>query len=144
MIGLERANRIVDATLAEGRRLKLAPLAVVVLDQGGHLVVAKREDRAGILRIDIAHAKAWGSLGMGFGSRELAQRAQTSAAFVSVLAAVSAGRITPSPGGVLIADHAGSVLGAIGVSGDQGEKDETVAVLGIESVGLRAHPGLPE
>jgi uncharacterized protein GlcG (DUF336 family) len=44
----------------------------------------------------------------------------------------------------LIADHAGSVLGAIGVSGDQGEKDETVAVLGVESVGLRAYPGLPE
>jgi uncharacterized protein GlcG (DUF336 family) len=144
MIGLERANRIVDATLAEARRLQLAPLAVVVLDPGGNLVVAKREDGTGILRIDIAHAKAWGSLGMGFGSRELAERAKTSAAFVSVLAAVSAGRITPSPGGVLIADHAGSVLGAIGVSGDKGDHDETVAVLGIESVGLRAYRGLPD
>jgi uncharacterized protein GlcG (DUF336 family) len=44
----------------------------------------------------------------------------------------------------LIADQAGSVLGAIGVSGDQGENDETVAVVGIQSVGLRAYPGLPE
>jgi uncharacterized protein GlcG (DUF336 family) len=59
MINLERANPIVDAALAEGRRLKLAPLAVVVLDSGGNLLVAKREDSAGILRIDIAHAKAW-------------------------------------------------------------------------------------
>ena len=80
MIGLDRATEIVDAALAEGRRLNLAPLAVVVLDAGGNLVVAKREDKAGILRIDIAHAKAWGSLGMGFGSRELARRAEQSPA----------------------------------------------------------------
>jgi uncharacterized protein GlcG (DUF336 family) len=71
MLGLERANKIVDAALAEARRLGLAPLAVIVLDAGGNLVVAKREDGSGLLRIDIAHAKAWGSLGMGFGSREL-------------------------------------------------------------------------
>ena len=144
MIGLDRANRIADAALVEGRRLDLAPLAVVILDAGGNLVVAKREDRAGILRIDVAYAKAWGSLGMGFGSRELAKRAQASPAFVSVLATVSAGRVAPSPGGVLIADQAGSVLGAIGISGDHGDHDEAAAVKGVESVGLLPIPGLPD
>ena len=34
----------------------------------------KREDGAGILRFDIAYGKAWGALGMGFGTRELAER----------------------------------------------------------------------
>src|SRR5215510_14453822 len=117
MLGLERANTIADAALVEGRRLRLAPLAVVVLDVGGNLIVAKREDGSGILRIDIAHAKAWGSLGMGFGSSEMANRAKSSPTFVSVLAAVSADLIVPSPGGVLIADRDnGSLLGAIGIS----------------------------
>ena len=114
MVGLALANRIADAALAEGRRLKLAPLAVVILDSGGNLVVAKREDGAGILRIDIAHAKAWGSLGMGFGSRELAERAHAGPAFISVLAAVSGGRIAPSPGGALIGDQAGPFLARSG------------------------------
>src|SRR5690242_12266996 len=136
MIGLDRATEIVDAALAEGRRLNLAPLAVVVLDAGGNLVVANREDKAGILRIDIAHAKAWGSLGMGFGSRELARRAEQSPAFLSGLATISGGRVAPSPGGVLITDQAGSLLGAIGISGDRGEHDEAAAVKGVESVGL--------
>ena len=144
MINLEHASRIVDAALAEGRKLKLAPLAVVVLDAGGNLVAAKREDGSGILRIDIARAKAWGSLGMGFGTRELAERAQKSPAFISVLAAVSGGRIAPSPGGVLIGDQSGSLLGAVGVSGDHGDHDEAVAVAGIQSAGLRASPGLVE
>ena len=144
MVDLALANRIADAALAEGRRLNLVPLAVVILDSGGNLVVAKREDGAGILRIDIAHAKAWGSLGMGFGSRELAERAETGTAFISVLAAGVGGRIAPSSGGVLIGDQAGSILGAIGISGDKGEHDETAAVVGVQSTGLQAFPGLPK
>src|SRR6478752_6498124 len=54
-----------------------------------------------------------------------------------LVAAVSGGRIAPSPGGVLIGDQAGSILGAIGISGDKGEHDET-AVVGVQSIGLRA------
>ena len=88
-LGLEAADLIVDTALAEGRRLGLAPLAVAVLDAGGHLIVFKREDRAGILRFDIAFAKAWGALGMGFGTRELANR---SPGFVNALAVMSGGR----------------------------------------------------
>ncbi len=51
-----------------------------MLDAGGHLVAFKREDKSGILRFDIAFGKAWGALGMGFGSRTLAGRARQAAA----------------------------------------------------------------
>ncbi len=51
-----------------------APLAVVVPDAGGHPVVVKREDGAGILRVEIATAKAYGALGMGMSSRDIAAR----------------------------------------------------------------------
>ena len=143
-LSLKTADLIADTALQEGRRQGLAPLAVAVLDAGGHLVVFKREDRAGILRFDIAHAKAWGSLGMGFGTRELTQRAASSSSFVAALTTVSAGRIAPSPGGVLIGDAAGEILGAVGISGDKGECDEACAIAGIEAAGLIAHPGVPE
>ncbi|SMD12172.1 heme-binding protein [Rhizobium sp. RU36D] len=143
MFKLSDASIIVDAAIAEGRSRSLAPLAVAVLDAGGHLVAYKREDGAGIVRFDIAYGKAWGSLGMGFGTRELTERAAKNPAFITVLASVSAGRMVPSPGGVLILDAAGTVVGAVGISGDIGDNDEICAIAGIEKAGFRAAPKLP-
>ncbi len=73
-VTLAQASTIVDVALKKGRDTNCAPLTVAVLDAGGHLVAFKREDRSGILRFDIAFGKAWGALGMGFGSRELSER----------------------------------------------------------------------
>src|ERR1700730_17653585 len=95
VVTLAQASTIVDVALKKGRETNCAPLTVAVLDGGGHLVAFKREDRSGILRPDIAVAKAWGGGGMGFGTRELADRAQKMPMFVSALAAVSAGRMVP-------------------------------------------------
>jgi uncharacterized protein GlcG (DUF336 family) len=140
-VTLAQASTIVDVALKKGRETNCAPLTVAVLDPGGHLVAFKREDRSGILRPDIAMAKAWGALGMGFGTRELADRAQKMPMFVSALAAVSAGRMVPVPGGVLIKSQAGEVLGAVGISGDTSDKDEACAIAGVEAAGLKADPG---
>jgi uncharacterized protein GlcG (DUF336 family) len=138
---LAQASTIVDAALAKGRELGLAPLTVVVLDAGGHAVALKREDRSGILRVDIATGKAWGALGMGFGSRELHERATRQPMFITALTAVSHGRLVPGPGGVLIRDGAGDVIGAVGISGDTSDKDEACAVAGIEAARLTAQIG---
>jgi uncharacterized protein GlcG (DUF336 family) len=46
-----------------------------------------------------------------------------------------------NPGGVLIRDAAGDIIGAVGVSGDTSDKDETCALAGIEAAGLKADPG---
>ena len=139
-VTLAQASTIVDVALKRGRETNCAPLTVAVLDAGGHLVAFKREDRSGILRFDIAYGKAWGALGMGFGSRELADRAGKNPLFFGVLATVSQGRLIPVPGGVLIKD-ANGVLGAVGISGDTSDKDEVCAVAGIEAAGLKAVVG---
>lgn len=138
---LAQANTIIDTAIAEGRKRSFAPLAVAVLDAGGHLIAFKREDRAGFVRFDIAYGKAWGALGMGFGTRELAERAAKFPTFVAALAATSQGRMIPSPGGVLIVDADGEVVGAVGISGDIGDNDEICAIAGVEAVGLSAIPG---
>jgi uncharacterized protein GlcG (DUF336 family) len=137
-VTLADATAIATAALAEGRRLALAPLTVVVLDAGGHVVVAMREDMSGILRFEIAYGKAWGSLGMGFGTRELAERAAGSPSFLVAISAASGGRTIPSPGGVLIAAADGHVIGAVGISGDTGDRDEACALAGIAAAGLAA------
>jgi uncharacterized protein GlcG (DUF336 family) len=140
-VTLAQASTIVDVALKKAREANLAPLTVAVLDAGGHLVAFKREDKSGILRFDIAFGKAWGALGMGFGSRTLAGRAAKTPQFFTMLAAASGGRMVTNPGGVLIRDAGGSIVGACGVSGDTSDKDEMCAVAGIEAAGLKADPG---
>lgn len=140
-LSLAQASTIVDAALAKGRETRCAPLAVAVLDAGGHLVAFKREDRSGILRFDIAFGKAWGALGMGFGSRTIYERSQNAPLFYTAVAAASGGRLVPNPGGVLIRDAAGEIIGAVGISGDTSDKDEECAIAGIEAAGLKADPG---
>jgi uncharacterized protein GlcG (DUF336 family) len=140
-VNLAQASTIVDAALAKGHETNCAPLTVAILDAGGHLVAFKREDRSGILRFDIAFGKAWGALGMGFGSRTLAERAANTPQFFTMLAAASGGRIISNPGGVLIKNGGGDIIGAVGISGDTSDKDEACAVAGIVAAGLRADPG---
>ena len=140
-ITLSQASTIVDVALKKARDNNLAPLTVAVLDAGGHLVAFKREDKSGILRFDIAFGKAWGALGMGFGSRTLASRAAKTPQFFTMLAAASGGRMVSNPGGVLIKDSSGTIVGACGISGDTSDKDEMCAVAGIEAAGLKADPG---
>ena len=140
-VTLAQASTIVDVALKKGRETNCAPLSVAVLDAGGHLVAFKREDRSGILRFDIATGKAWGALGMGFGSRELAERAAKNPVFIGALTTIAQGRLVPVPGGVLIKDAGGAVLGGVGISGDTSDKDEVCAVAGIEAAGLKAAVG---
>ena len=144
VLTLAQASTVVDAALKRGRETNSAPLTVAVLDAGGHLVAFKREDKSGILRFDIAFGKAWGALGMGHGSRTLFGRTARSAMFFTALAAASEGRFVPVPGGVLIRDDAGDVIGAVGISGDISDRDEECAVAGITAAGLKADPGASE
>lgn len=139
---LSQACTLIDAAIAEARRRSLVPLAISVLDAGGNLIAFKREDGAGIARFDISFGKAWGALGMGFGTRELAERATRMPTFVAALSAITQGRMVPSPGGVLIVGTDGEVVGAVGISGDTGDNDEACAIVGIQAVALSAVPGL--
>ena len=140
-ITLAQASTIVDAVLKKARELKQMPQTVVVLDSGGHVVCAKREDGSGIVRFEIAVGKAYGALGMGWGSRTMMERAAQNPNFLTSIVAASEGRLVPNPGGVLIRDANNQVLGAIGISGDTGDNDEIIAVAGIEAAGLKADPG---
>jgi uncharacterized protein GlcG (DUF336 family) len=140
-VTLAQASSIVDATLKKARELKQMPQTVVVLDTGGHVVCAKREDGSGIIRFEVAVGKAYGALGMGWGSRTMMERAAQNPNFLTAIVAASDGRMVPNPGGVLIRNADNRILGAIGISGDTGDNDEIIAVAGIEAAGLKADPG---
>jgi uncharacterized protein GlcG (DUF336 family) len=140
-IDLETAARIVDAALAKGREAGFQPLTVVVLDDSGTMKAMKREDGASLMRPDIAMGKAWGCLGFGFGGRVITGRSESTPGFVNALIEMSGGRVVASPGGVLVRNGEGRIVGAVGITGDTGENDEICAVAAVEAVGLVADTG---
>jgi uncharacterized protein GlcG (DUF336 family) len=132
---LEKATIIVDRALATARGMKIRPLCVAVLDDGGNLKALKREDGASILRPQIAIGKAWGAIGMGESSRSLADRLKEKPAFLGALSDMSGGKVVPVAGGVLIMDE-NVIIGAAGASGGTADEDETCVVAGIQAAGL--------
>lgn len=128
---LSLAREILDGAMAAGREKGAKPLAVVVLDAGGNPVIAAREDGCSLFRHTIAQAKAMGALGMGADTRVLAERAKGNPVFFQSVSAAVGGQVAFSPGGVLVKDAEGTLLGAVGISGDTGDTDEDCARAGI-------------
>jgi len=138
-LSLGQANTIIEAAIAEGARLQLKPLTVAVLDAGGHLVALQRQDGASNLRPQLAAAKASGALAVGVSSRQIGVMAQERPQFVGALATLGASAgmaIVPAAGGVLIKNAAGRTVGAVGITGDTSDNDESCAVAGVTAAGL--------
>ncbi len=137
-ISLNQANTIIARALEKAREMDIPPVAVVVLDEGGHLKAMQREDGASMFRSPVATGKAWASVAMGVSSRALAARAKRNPNFMITLAATAEGKFLPQPGGVLIRDENGRIVGAAGASGGKGEEDEEICAFGIGHAGLNA------
>jgi uncharacterized protein GlcG (DUF336 family) len=137
---LKQANQLTEAALSLARQMNLPPVAVAVLDTGGHLKVLQREDGVSFLRVQVCQAKAWGALGLGTDSSYIADRYNQDnlqTGFINALNAMSAGRVIPLPGGVLIYDESGQIKGAVGISGAASDQDEACAVAGIEAIEMK-------
>lgn len=137
-ISRNKARTMINKALAFGRENALNPLAVVVLDAGGHPKAFEREDGAAPGRFAIAEAKAFGAVMLGLGGFAQRDRAEAQAYFMQAVNGVYGGKTLPVPGGVLVRDKRGAVIGAVGVTGDTSENDAAAAVAGIEAAGLIA------
>ncbi len=135
-ISLRKARTIIRKALEEGRRLELKPLSVVVLDAGGHVIAFEREDGAAPGRFGIAQGKAYGSVMLGIAGKAQMQRAEAQAYFMAAVNGVYGGQVVPVPGGVLLRDKKGAVIGAVGVTGDTSDNDVLAAMAGIEAANL--------
>nr|WP_218852095.1 heme-binding protein [Nocardioides panaciterrulae] len=135
---METARRIVAGARAHAREAGLKPLTVVVLDGGGHVVAVEREDGSSNKRFEVGFGKAHGALSLGMGSRSLMARAEQQPFFIAAVTSAVGGALVPVPGGVLVRDAEGTLLGAVGITGDTSDNDEAAAVAGIEAAGLSA------
>ena len=137
---LEKAQTIIEAGFAKGADLGLKPLSICVLDAGGHPVAFARQDGSSNLRFKIAQGKAYGAISLGMGSRAIFERAQQQPYFVDSLNTMVDGAMVPVPGGALVLDADGKIIGGVGVTGDTSDNDEIACVAGIEAAGFKAQP----
>lgn len=135
-ITLAQANAIIEVTLAKSAEMGLKPLTVAVLDAGGHLKALARQDETSTIRPELAQGKARGAIAMGISSRALFNRAQEQPFFIQSINALCDGSLVPVPGGVLVRDKAGTIVGAVGVTGDTSDNDAAAGLAGVEAAGL--------
>lgn len=135
-ISVNKARTIIRKALAKGDELGFKPLSVVILDAGGHVKAFERSDGAAPGRFGIAHGKAYGSIMLGMAGTAQMARAEQQAYFMAAVNGVYGGQVVPVPGGVLVRDKRGTVIGAVGVTGDTSDNDVIAAMAGIEAAGL--------
>jgi uncharacterized protein GlcG (DUF336 family) len=138
LISLRRARTIIRKALEKGREAEMKPLSVIVVDTGGHIQAFEREDGASVGRFQLAYGKAYGSIMLGMAGTAQMQRSEAQAYFMAAANGAFGGNLIPVPGGVLVRDAKGKLLGAVGVTGDTSDNDAIAATAGIEAVGLVA------
>jgi len=137
VLKLQQAEAIIDAILARARELNCRPISAVVVEPGGPVKAFKKEDGSSMLRFEMAFGKAYAALALGRSSTLVRHRAEERPRFMEYLIKASDGKLFPEGGGVLIRDDQGEVIGAVGVTGDEQERDEELAIHGIRAAGLR-------
>lgn len=138
---LNDAKKIIDGALITQSEKNFKPLAVAVLSAGGSLRACECQDGTSALRPKIAHGKAFGAISLGMGSRALFERAKQEPFFIQSMNSLCNGALVPVPGGVLVRNQSGDIIGAVGVTGDISDNDEICAVAGIEAAGFVADTG---
>lgn len=133
---LAQAQAICANTLHHGHEKKMRPLGVVVIDARAAVIAAAVEDGSSLARFNVARAKANAAISFNTGTRGVEKYAKDRPHFFhGALSAVEGGMV-PVPGGCIIKDASGQILGAVGVSGDTSDNDEAAALAGIAAAGL--------
>lgn len=132
---LDAARTAIRETLAEGVRQGFKPLSAIILDAGGHPLAFERADGASPGRFEIARGKAYGAVMLGMPGSAQMKRAEAQAYFMQAANGAFGGKVVPVPGGILLRDG-GTVVGALGVTGDTSDNDVTAGLAGLKAAGL--------
>lgn len=130
-ITLAQAQKAIEAAIAKSKELNTL-MNICVVDAGTNLVAFAKMDEAWLGSIDIAHKKARTARYFNMDSGAIGQLAQPGGPLYNI--EHSNNGLISFPGGVLIKDAAGKIIGAIGVSGDTVENDHAVAQAGADAV----------
>ncbi|MEX0742358.1 MAG: heme-binding protein [Phycisphaeraceae bacterium] len=129
-ISLTQARAAVDGALAKAKELDVK-MDIAIVDAGTNLKAFARMDDAWIGSIDIAQKKARTARFFNMPTGAIGGLSQPGGDLYNIEHSNN-GLIT-FPGGVPIKDADGTIIGAIGVSGDSVENDHAVAEAGANA-----------
>ena len=138
---LEIAQLILTKTFEHRKTAGMKPLGAVIMDIRGVVKAAALEDGSSLARFDIASGKARASIMFNVGTRGVEKYAKDRPHFMQGAMSSISGGLVPIPGGVVIKDKAGVIIGSMGVSGDTSDNDEIAALAGVAAAGLVCDAG---
>ncbi|RZJ75629.1 MAG: heme-binding protein [Flavobacterium sp.] len=130
-ITLAQAEAVVAAAKEKATATK-TKMNIAVVDTGANLVAFGRMDGAWLGSLDIAIKKAKTAVFFQMDTAELSPLVQPGKPLFNI--EHSNGGLITFPGGVVLKDASGEIIGAIGVSGSTVDDDATVAKAGAEAV----------
>lgn len=139
---LAQADAIIEHAFNVARADGHGPMAVAVLDAGGHPLAFRRDHLAPFVYADMAMAKAWTTIAAQRSSRLQGDRLADRVGLIESMAAISRGRFLAIPGGILVRTADGSVLGSVGIAGRSGgEQGEVCLLRAVAAAGLHGDAG---
>ena len=130
-ISLAEAELAIEAAKKKAVELN-TKMDICIVDAGSNLVAFARMDGAWIGSIDISFKKARTAAWFTMDTAVLSPLVQPGAALFNI--EHSNGGLITFPGGVVIKNKEGVVIGAIGVSGSSVENDHEVATAGVAAL----------
>jgi uncharacterized protein GlcG (DUF336 family) len=130
-ITAKQAQAVLEAALKKAEKIK-TKMDIAVVDAGANLKAFIRMDDAFLGSIDIAIKKAKTARMFNMPSGDLGKLSQPGAPLYNIEHS-NDGLIT-FPGGVLLKNKEGVIIGAVGVSGSSVEDDHAVATAGAEAI----------
>lgn len=130
-VTLEQARKIIDACLQKSEELNVK-MNIAVVDSGTNLVAFNKMDGAWLGSIDIAQKKAKTARFFNMNSGEIGKLSQPGGSLYNI--EHSNGGLITFPGGVLLKNAEGEIIGAVGVSGSTVENDHTAAEAGANAI----------
>ena len=130
-ITLEQAEVVIKAAKEKAIDIKVA-MNIAIVDRGGNLVAFVRMDGAWLGSKDIAIKKAKTANYFDMNSGVLGKMSQPGSDLYGI--EISNRGLISFPGGVLLKNAKGEIMGAIGVSGGLVKQDQKVAEAGADAV----------
>lgn len=128
---LEQAEKLSEAAKAKAKEIGV-PMNIAIVDEGANLKSFHRMDNAWLGSIDISVKKAKTARFFDMNSGEIGKLSQPGQPLYNI--EHSNGGLITFPGGVVLKDSSGTIVGAIGVSGGSVEQDHEVASAGAAAL----------
>jgi len=130
-ITLQQSEKITKAAFQKATDIKV-PMNIAVVDRGSNLVSFIRMDGAWLGSVDIAIKKAKTANFFDMNSGEIGKLSQPGQPLYGI--EISNGGLISFPGGVVLKDAQGNIVGGVGVSGGTVEQDFEVATAGAAAL----------